>query len=171
MLDIKGLFTKKEKPIRNNYGLGINDDLYKIALEVCEGINGSGEYAKLSALFLVEIAMVETKGGKYWDKTTYAGMGLTQIDKIGFDDTIKRTSDKHKEQVLNYFGVDLDKCEWVELRHNPRLAFIITRLFLLLRKGRVPDTIEARANYWKRYYNTVAGKGTEEKYIQSNLKA
>jgi hypothetical protein len=161
-------FFKKKHHFKNNYGLTVYDNLFDIAKHVCIGINGDNIYANLSAKFLVEIAQTETKGGRYWDQTTYAGMGLTQIDKIGFLDTINRTSEKRKEHVLDYFGVDLDKVEWVELRHNPRLCFLITRLFLMLRPGKIPDNLEDRAKYWKKWYNTEAGKGTVIKFVNDN---
>ena len=31
----------------------------------------------------------------------------------------------------------------------------------------MPNTLEGRAGYWKKYYNTDQGKGTEEKYIDT----
>jgi|TARA_R110000823_G_scaffold266098_2_gene385918 hypothetical protein len=31
----------------------------------------------------------------------------------------------------------------------------------------MPNTLEGRAKYWKKYYNTDQGKGTEEKYIDT----
>lgn len=161
------MFERKRNQ-KNNYGLFPMDDLHQMAKEVCDGINGPGEYADRSAKFLVEIAMTETKGGTYWDKTKYAGMGITQIDKIGFTDTIKRTRARRKEQILDYFGVDLDTLDWVELRHNPRLCFLITRLFLMLRPGAIPVAEKERAAYWKRWYNTRAGKGTIAHFLKSN---
>lgn len=162
------LWGRTKKNERGNYGLFPQDDLYQIALEVCETLQGKTAYAITSAIFLVEIAMAETNGGKTWDKTYFAGMGITQIDKIGFEDTIKRTPDDRKQEVLDKFGVDLNACSWVELRHNPRLCFLITRLFLLLRKGAIPNTQIERAQYWKKWYNTSAGKGTIEHFADAN---
>ena len=161
------LFNRKRNQ-SNNYGLMPNDDLKTMAYDVCSTLQGSGEYAAISADFLYEIAMAETNGGKSWDKTQYAGMGITQIDKIGFTDTIKRTPAKRKAEVLEKFGVDLDLCEWVELRHNPRLCLLITRLFLMLRPGNIPNTIEERAAMWKSQYNSKAGKGTPKHYLIAN---
>ena len=30
----------------------------------------------------------------------------------------------------------------------------------------IPPKVEDRAKYWKTHYNTVAGKGTPEKYLE-----
>lgn len=163
------LWGRTKKNEKNNYGLFPKDDLFAIALEICETLHGKSDYAITCAIFLVEIAMAETNGGKTWDKTHFAGMGITQIDKIGFVDTIKRTSQKKKDEVLEKFGVDLDACDWLELRHNPRLCFLITRLFLLLRPNAIPNTQIERAQYWKKWYNTEAGKGTIEHFTHANI--
>jgi len=32
----------------------------------------------------------------------------------------------------------------------------------------VPDSLEDQAKYWKKYYNTVAGAGTVEHFIEAN---
>ena len=32
---------------------------------------------------------------------------------------------------------------------------------------RMPNTLEGRASYWKTYYNSAGGAGTEEKYIET----
>ncbi|MDX1352828.1 MAG: hypothetical protein R3254_07440 [Thiomicrorhabdus sp.] len=161
------MFTRKRNQL-NNYGLGqCSDNLMDMANKICNVLDKEPNYAKKAAMFLIEIAAVETKLGKYWDKTMYAGMGITQIDKIGFKDTVKRTSAANKELVLTSFGIDLDRLEWVELRHNPFLCLLMTRLFLKLRPGLIPDKIEMRALYWKKWYNTEAGKGTPEHYIAS----
>lgn len=159
---------KRKRNQSNNYGLMSNDGLKAMAYDICVELQGVGEYTTTSAFFLYEIAMAETKGGKTWDKSKYAGMGITQIDKIGFTDTIKRTPAKRKAKVLEKFGVDLDLCEWVELRHNPRLCLIITRLYLMLRPGNIPNTIEERAAMWKAQYNSKAGKGTPKHYLIAN---
>lgn len=159
---------KRKRNQSNNYGLMPNDDLKTMSYDVCSTLQGSGEYAAISADFLYEIAMAETNGGRTWDKTQFAGMGITQIDKIGFVDTIKRTPTKRKAEVLEKFGFDLDLCEWGELRHNPRLCLLITRLFLMLRPGAIPKTIEERSGYWKRWYNSKAGKGTPKRYLIAN---
>lgn len=45
---------------------------------------------------------------------------------------------------------------------------LFTRLFYRLIPEAILETIEGRAKYWKKYYNTVLGKGTVEHYLEMN---
>lgn len=51
------------------------------------------------------------------------------------------------------------------LTHNPCYAALMARLHYLRQPGKVPDSIEGQGQYWKKYYNTAAGKGTVEQYL------
>ena len=51
------------------------------------------------------------------------------------------------------------------LEENLSAAIIHCRLKYWRVPKRMPDSLEGRASYWKKYYNTDQGKGTEEKYI------
>ena len=64
--------------------------------------------------------------------------------------------------------MDLSLIEWEHLRYNPYLSLIFTRLLYRFVKEPIPSTIEDRAKYWKKYYNTEAGKGTPEHYLEMN---
>lgn len=46
-----------------------------------------------------------------------------------------------------------------------RLAMLFCRLHYLRCPGPIPATEGQRAAYWKKHYNTTAGKGTPEKYL------
>lgn len=67
-----------------------------------------------------------------------------------------------------YFGIDIELVEWEHLRYNPLLAMLFTRLKYKLIPELVPKSIEARARYWKMFYNSKAGKGTVEHYLEVN---
>jgi hypothetical protein len=47
-----------------------------------------------------------------------------------------------------------------------RLAVLFARLHYIKFPEAVPRTVSGQAEYWKRYYNTVLGKGTPEKYLK-----
>lgn len=49
---------------------------------------------------------------------------------------------------------------------STRLCCLFARLHYLWRPGRIPDTLQGQAAYWKRHYNTVAGAGTVAKYLR-----
>lgn len=47
-----------------------------------------------------------------------------------------------------------------------RAACLFARLHYLWFPAPVPEGVASQADYWKRYYNTLAGRGRTEKYIQ-----
>lgn len=55
-----------------------------------------------------------------------------------------------------------------ELAYNLKLAVIMCRVFFLRIEEPLPDyaNIQALADYWKKYWNTSAGKGTTEEFIE-----
>lgn len=53
------------------------------------------------------------------------------------------------------------------IRSWPRLAVTLARIHYLRDPDPIPLTIDAQAVYWKRLYNTHAGKGTPDQYIAS----
>jgi len=129
---------------------------------------GGGENA---CSLMLETAMTETHLGALMDPTRKgAGTGLCQNDELPFYDTIRRTRAKHQEAVLEAFNIEVMDIKWEELENSPLLSFIACRLVYKLVPESIPDTIEGRAAYWKKYYNTSAGKGTVEKYIENAKK-
>ena len=145
----------------SNYGLTENTDIDRIINEVVDCLGG-GKYARC---LLREIANAETGMGTIKDTTRGCGMGIVQFDEIGFDDVKDRTRRKHKKAVLNKFNINLNNVEWEDLRYSPLLGFIFCRLKFKLIPDAIPNTMEGRAGYWKKFYNTEAGKGTIKHYM------
>lgn len=148
-----------------NYGF-INDTSI---VTMCNTICGSlGFGANNTAhLLIYETAVAETGCGKITDKTLGAGMGITQFDKLPFED-IKKRSMHLKDKILKELGVDISLVDWEHLRYNPYLSLLFTRLFYRLISKPIPLTIKERAEYWKEFYNTKLGKGTPEHYLEMN---
>ncbi|RDH41412.1 hypothetical protein [Zooshikella ganghwensis] len=147
------------------YGLTSPNQALEIATKVYEVLgNGSGYAVDL----LLETAAQETKLGNYPDRTpTGAGVGLCQIDPILFKDIQNRARSADRDRLKESFNVDLSKLPHRDLAYSPLLSFIFCRLHYKLRPGAIPETLEGRANYWKKHYNTVAGKGRPEEYVRS----
>lgn len=57
-----------------------------------------------------------------------------------------------------------------DLLTNDILAICMTRVHYYRFKEAIPDNLTGWAYYWKKYYNTRVGKGTEEEFIK-NYKA
>jgi len=150
------------------YGLLNETQLNQIALEVVNCL-GNGANNKAISMIL-ETAGAETNKGSYYDKTKFSGMGITQFDYSSFIDVIDRTRKENKDKILKYFDINIDWIKWEELRYNPLLSMIFTRLKYKLVTEEIPKNIEDRAKYWKRYYNSYAknAKGTIEHYLEMN---
>lgn len=148
------------------YGLARSGNVFECARAVCDVL---GHGANGTAIFmLVETAAQETHGGRYRDPTPAgAGRGLCQVDEIAFVDVQQRTRERDRFAVRDAFGVDVLRAEHGWLDYSPLLSMIFCRLFYRLIPDEFPLTVEGRAEYWKRFYNTVAGKGTADEYIEN----
>ncbi|MDR2457518.1 MAG: hypothetical protein LBD41_03455, partial [Clostridiales Family XIII bacterium] len=56
------------------------------------------------------------------------------------------------------------------LQFSPLKSVIFARLYYLTMPGAIPSSIQARAEYWKKYYNSVLGAGTITHYITAARK-
>ena len=67
-----------------------------------------------------------------------------------------------KEKILEIAGVREFNAK--DLENNDRLATCMARVHYLRKPASIPASLDGQAAYWKKYYNTVLGKGTEEEY-------
>lgn len=147
------------------YGITRPEQAVQMANDVCDVLgHGSGHAVAL----MVETAAQETRLGAYRDRTDYAaGTGLCQIDEIAFNDIVARTAPRRRVLLKEHFDVDLSRIQYRELEHAPLLGMLFCRLHYILVPAPVPDTVEGRAAYWKRFYNTEAGRGTPGEYLRN----
>ena len=99
--------------------------------------------------------------------TGYNG-GIFQVDQIGYLDT-KHTSShpglvRKFSKIKSAFGIDWAKTSWSDLR-KPLYSAIAARLVLANKSPPIPSSLSGQAKYWKQYYNSGLGKGTEQKFI------
>ena len=147
------------------YGL-LNEEHFKDCVKaVCDCL-GYGAFNNANIL-LTETAIAETDLGLTKDSTILnIGVGIMQFDKIGFND-VKERGIRYREQILDYLKIDIDKVELNYLAYNPYLSVLFARIKYKLIPDPIPKTLEGRAKYWKKYYNSSAGKGTAEHYISA----
>lgn len=126
---------------------------------------------KVDKVFMIEIAMAETKLGT--DNGTVrtegaAGRGAWQLDKIGFDES-KNTGAHPQVQTyidrLKKQGIDWMKVEW-NYCNQPLYGAIAARIILLSKSFTIGATVEERAKQWKQHYNSGAGAGSAGEYIE-----
>lgn len=147
------------------YGLTPDMNLVNMATRVCD-VLGHGRHRKAVNL-LLETTAAETQFGTFPDTTTESGHGITQFDRIGFEDTQRRTRLSDKRKIQKEFGYNISRVKIKELDEDPLLSLIFCRLKYKLRTEEIPDDLVSRAVYWKRFYNSSMGKGTVEHYLHS----
>jgi len=146
------------------YGLANQKEALVIANRVCDVVGHGAN--KMAVALLIETAQQETLLGLAKDAhPTKHGVGLCQFDKIGFDDVKQRTRKHVNEKIKKAFGFGVMDIQHRDLAYSPLLSMLWCRLFYMLIPDVIPDTVAGRAAYWKRYYNTVKGKGTPTEYI------
>lgn len=117
---------------------------------------------------MIETCCVETKCGTFPDvHPEIMGVGLCQHDQIGLDDIKQEGEQRHFDIVKEKFGYDIEKIELADLAYDPLLSLICCRLSYKRIPALIPGDLLGRAQYWKEYYNTEAGKGTVEHYLES----
>ena len=154
-----------------NYGLINKQDAVSYATAICDVIGHGKNNAAVP--LCVETAAAETLLGDFKDPTpTSAGTGLTQVDFGTFEWLREKyRNSRYAPLLLSKFGIDLSRTVYQELRTSPLMAMLFCRLRYLTVSESIPDTREGRAEYWKKHYNTVAGKGTPADYIEKCRRA
>ncbi len=148
------------------YGVLRKQDIKELAFAVCSAI-GHGTNG-LATEMLVETCAAETLLATAKDITPYyAGAGVSQVDEGTFD-WLKDKYKSHKmaRDIKRQLGVDLSLVSYNELDYSPLIALIFARLRYWTVPEAIPATREARAKYWKKYYNTSKGKGSPEEYLE-----
>ncbi|WP_299576711.1 hypothetical protein [uncultured Sunxiuqinia sp.] len=93
-------------------------------------------------------------------------LGIFQMEPATFRDIIENYlyyKPALLSQVLKVCNVQHLEPEC--LKYNLRVAIVFCRLHYLRNPEKIPNTIEGMAKYWKKYYNTHLGKGTEQEFI------
>lgn len=116
---------------------------------------------------IAEIACVESNCGEYIKQINGPACGIFQIEPNTATDIMNnylQYRDAYKNAVMSVYINKLSIEE--NLQYNLAFSIAMCRAFLLRIKESVPDTVEERAKYWKKYYNTAYGKGTIEDYLK-----
>ena len=97
-------------------------------------------------------------------------LGIYQMEPATFDDIVENYlsfNPSLKSKIMEASGVRGLKAG--DLVNNDKLSTCMARVHYLRVKEAIPSSLEGQARYWKKYYNTPLGAGTEEEY-KSNYK-
>lgn len=107
---------------------------------------------------LLGTAAVESQFGHYLRQTMGPALGAFQVEPATFD----WLQDKYLETIPDLCGREPAELEW-----DLRLSILVARLRYAAVREPIPWGVGAMARYWKRHYNTPAGKGTPEKFVEA----
>ena len=132
-------------------------------------------------LFMQRLVNQESRFGKASGTYDLAGpkgrrgsFGVAQVDEVAFNQ-VKSKLQKPGQSLYKYIkpfksatGIDLSEVKYEDLR-NDVLSIAFGRMYLLQRTATaIPGDKQGQANYWKRFYNTSAGAGTPEDFLNTN---
>ncbi|KAL9657932.1 hypothetical protein ABK040_015987 [Willaertia magna] len=120
-------------------------------------------------LFMKRVALVESHYGN--DPNTYRSGyygGIWQVDNISFQDTQQPNSHPALKakftELYDKLGIIWMERKWTDCT-TPLYSLLAARLNLFNIPAAIPTSLADQAYYWKKFYNTNAGKGTVEYFI------
>ena len=142
----------------------------------CEGMGD--KFASEDAITLIHETGVVESGYKYLRQLGDGpAKSFWQIEPLSAVDNLQHYLKHRKSLMLRCAMVSMidlkhwqnnDERLWSNiLEKNISAAIVHCRIKYWRVPKSMPNTLEGRAKYWKKYYNTDQGKGTEEKYIDT----
>ena len=114
----------------------------------------------------------ESKGGEYIKQLGNGpALGICQMESATFKDIIDNFLQYKQDlarKIKYVSGVDGFKAKYLE--YNLAFSIAMCRVHYLRVNESLPSSLDGWAKYWKQYYNTYLGKGTEEEYINNYKK-
>jgi len=108
---------------------------------------------------LLGTAAHESRFGTYLKQIRGPAIGIFQMEP----DTFRWLQDTYQDTYVYLKGREPEEMEW-----DLRLAILAARLrYWIVPKPLPHDDVQSIAGYWKRWYNTSAGAGTEEQFIDA----
>ena len=133
-------------------------------------------------LFMQRLVNQESRFGKASGTYDLAGpkgrrgsFGVAQVDEVAFNQ-VKSKLQKPGQSLYKYIkpfkkatnGIDLSQVKYEDLKDD-LLSIAFGRMYLLQRTATaIPGDKQGQADYWKRFYNTSAGAGTPEDFLNTN---
>lgn len=113
---------------------------------------------------LLGTAAQESHFGKYLRQNVKAFN--IDIHAFGAYQMEKNTFDWLQDKYGNRYP-DIKNRKHFEMEYDLKLATLMCRLRYSADTKPIPKTLEGQAEYWKRIYNSVAGMGKPEEYIEN----
>lgn len=136
---------------------------------ITETLQGIDLYSDNALNLLLGTCAQESTFGKY--RRQFGGgpaLGIFQMEPATFRDICDNFLRYKPELIRKTQKVSgVDCFEPNDLINNDKLAICFARIHYLRIKESIPGDLQGWARYWKKYYNTPLGKGTEAEFIQN----
>lgn len=154
--------------MRVYYGLTSLEQVFETIEAVVRDLMGKNEDTEATKQLMIGTIAQETKLGTFRDPSPYKhGAGLCQIDPgIPFED-IQDRGTKYIEKVKRIYGIDIEIVTHRELELSPLLSVVMARVKYKLVPKAVPGDFDGQWKYYKKWYNSYAGKATKEEYTKN----
>jgi len=113
----------------------------------------------------------ESAGGKYLRQLKSGiAIGICQMEPLTFNDNCEwlETKPDLMKKIQWFCGIDKFKVTYLEW--NLAFSIALCRVYYLRKPEKLPTDINGYARYWKKYYNTYLGAGTEDEFIKNYKK-
>ncbi len=138
-------------------------------VNVALGLQGSEIGITKADLLILGTACAESDCGRYLIQRGGPALGICGMEPgmTGHDDIwvnyLASRSELTRRVKLLMTNPENPTAE--EMTWNLKYSCAMARIKYLRDKDKIPDTLPGQAAYWKRVYNTEAGKGTLDRYI------
>jgi hypothetical protein len=128
-------------------------------------------YSKPAVQLLLGTGAKESELGFWLDQTTQGpgpAYGIYQMEEATYYDHIRWMTTVNRPLLEKFLDLAGSKGSFkgaARMRGDLALATFMARVHYYRVAAGMPVTLSAQAAYWKRYYNTFAGAGTEAQYI------
>lgn len=134
-------------------------------------LNALNLYSQEAEDLMVGICAHESKGGTYFKQINGTAMGPYEMQRDAHDHIWNAFLPSSPQICYNLMTIcELSRKPTFEmLQFHLRYATAMTRIYFVPIKESIPKDLQGQAEYWKKYYNTVLGKGTVQEYIDDYL--
>ena len=137
-------------------------------------LNELGLWTQEAEDLLIGTAAQESGCGHYLHQLGNGpAVGIFQMEPRSYDDLCVWISSNRKNEWTRIWthtqqiGRDGNWPPATRMIWDLKFAAMMCRMFYLRKPGAIPSTLQGQAEYWKKYYNTAAGKGTVQEYIRN----
>jgi len=134
-----------------------------------ETLKEIGLHSKDAVNLLMGTCAQESHLGEYIKQIKGPALGIFQMEPATFVDIIDNYLYYHPVKRMAKI-IAVCKASHIspeDLRWNLKLSICFARIHYLRVPEKLPNSIEGYAAYWKKYYNTYLGAGTEEEFIHN----